>query len=153
MTELEQDTLRNGEIRVEKLVKRYSEEQNDRQVVLVVRIPEDIRKKIREKKHEPPCLSLIDTEISNGRLHLTCYFRSWDAYAGLPANIAGIQIFNESLAKEINDRCGLKIQTGKLIFHSKNCHIYDRQFKLVERLLNPKLRARLQPTQSNIGRQ
>ena len=90
------------------------------------------------KRHEPPCLSLIDTEILDGKMHLTCYFRSWDAYAGLPANIAGLQIFNEALVSEINTRGNLSLETGKLIFHSKNCHIYERQYKLVKELLEPK---------------
>ncbi len=71
-------------------------------------------------------------------MHLTCYFRSWDAYAGLPANIAGLQMFNEAFVSEINERSNLGLETGKLIFHSKNCHIYKRQFKLVKELLGPK---------------
>jgi len=94
-------------------------------------------KRVNDRKHEPPCLSLIDTEVLKGKLHLTCYFRSWDAYAGLPSNIAGIQIFNEAFVSEINMRGNFNLKTGKLIFHSKNCHIYERQFNLVEDLLNP----------------
>jgi thymidylate synthase len=73
-------------------------------------------------------------------MNLTCYFRSWDAYAGLPANIAGIQLFNEAFVDEINRRDNLGIKTGKLVFHSKNCHVYERQFKLVEDLLKPQQR-------------
>jgi len=130
--------LREPVDQVEEAVRRYLEEQGDRQVTLAIRLPEDIKKRLDERKHEPPCLSLIDTEIYDNQLHLTCYFRSWDAYAGLPANIAGIQIFNEALVSEINRRGKLNIKTGKLIFHSKNCHIYERQFKLVEELLKPK---------------
>ena len=72
------------------------------------------------------------------KMHLTCYFRSWDAYAGLPANIAGLQLFNEAFVSEINERGNLSLKTGKLIFHSKNCHIYHRQFNLVRELLEPK---------------
>jgi thymidylate synthase len=68
---------------------------------------------------------------------LTCYFRSWDAYAGLPANIAGIQLFNEALVSEINRRGDLNLRTGKLIFHSKNCHIYERQYGMVEEKVKP----------------
>jgi thymidylate synthase len=30
------------------------------------------------------------------------------------------------------------LKTGKLIFHSKNCHIYQRQYNLVKELLEPK---------------
>jgi thymidylate synthase len=122
---------------IEQAVERYVQEQNDRQVTLVIRLPEDIKKYVGSKRHEPPCLSLIDTEILDGKMHLTCYFRSWDAYAGLPANIAGLQLFNEAFVKEINSRGDLSLETGKLIFHSKNCHIYERQYKLVKELLSP----------------
>jgi thymidylate synthase len=130
--------LRKPIDQVEEAVKRYLEEPADRQITLAVRLPADILKRVDDQKHEPPCLSLIDTEILEKKLHLTCYFRSWDAYAGLPANIAGIQLFNEALVSEINRRGNLGLTTGKLVFHSKNCHIYERQFALVEDLLRPK---------------
>ncbi|UCH31228.1 MAG: hypothetical protein JSV05_06930 [Candidatus Bathyarchaeota archaeon] len=123
---------------IEEAINRYLDEPADRQITLAVRLPQDIMKHINNAKHEPPCLSLIDTEVIEGLLHLTCYFRSWDAYAGLPANIAGIQLFNEAFVSELNRRGNLGLKTGKLIFHSKNCHIYERQFTLVEDLLKPK---------------
>jgi len=129
--------LREPVDQVEEAVKRYVQEQRDRQVTLVVRLPDDIKKFRGKERHEPPCLSLIDTEILEGKMHLTCYFRSWDAYAGLPANIAGLQLFNEAFVKEINSRGDLALETGKLIFHSKNCHVYERQYKLVKELLSP----------------
>lgn len=134
--------LRKPIDQIAELAKRYAEEPNDRQATLVIRTPEDIKKTIKGKKHEPPGLSLIDTEICDGKLHLTCYFRSWDAYAGLPANIAGIQLFNEALASEIGRQGGQSLKTGKLIFHSKNCHIYQRQFGQLEDLLKPKRKPR-----------
>lgn len=129
--------LNNPINQIEEAVERYVQEQRDRQVTMVIRLPQDIKKFVGSKKHEPPCLSLIDTEILENKLHLTCYFRSWDAYAGLPANIAGLQMFNEAFVKEINSRGNLELETGKLIFHSKNCHIYQRQYKLIEELLSP----------------
>ncbi len=132
--------LREPVDQVEEAIKNYVKEQRDRQVTMVVRLPDDIYKtnpKTKEK-HEPPCLSLIDTEILDNKMHLTCYFRSWDAYAGLPANIAGLQLFNEAFVAEINERGNLNLETGKLIFHSKNCHIYQRQANLVKELFEPK---------------
>ena len=130
--------LREPIDQVEEAVKRYVDEIKDRQVTFVIRLPQDIQKTIeKDRRHEPPCLSLIDTEISDNQLHLTCYFRSWDAYAGLPANIAGIQLFNEALVSEINRRGNMNIRTGKMVFHSKNCHIYERQYKLVEDTVKP----------------
>ena len=130
--------LREPFDQVEAAVNRYAQERQDRQVTMVIRLPEDIKKFRGGERHEPPCLSLIDTEILEGKMHLTCYFRSWDAYAGLPANIAGLQLFNEAFVKEINSRGNLNLETGKLIFHSKNCHIYQRLYKLVQELLAPK---------------
>ena len=129
--------LRDPVDQVEQVISRYVEEPNDRQLTLVIRQPQDIFRDLAGMRHEPPCLTVIDTELYNGRLHLTCYFRSWDAYAGLPANVAGIQIFNEALVSEINSRAGTKYATGKLIFHSKNCHIYSRLYDLVEELIRP----------------
>jgi len=129
---------------VEEAVKRYVEEKRDRQVTMVIRLPTDIRKfDEHNQKSEPPCLSLIDTEILEGQMHLTCYFRSWDAFGGLPANIAGLQLFNEAFVSEINERGNLSLKTGKLIFHSKNCHIYERQYGLVRELLEPKDSAKI----------
>lgn len=140
--------LRKPVDQVEEAVKRYLEEPGDRQITLAIRLPEDIMKRVNDKKHEPPCLSLIDTEILNDKLHLTCYFRSWDAYAALPANVAGIQMFNEAFVSEINRRGNPKLRTGRLIFHSKNCHIYERQFKLVEALLTPQADGRRKTLQT-----
>ena len=90
------------------------------------------------------------TETKKLKLHLTCYFRSWDAYAGLPANIAGIQLLNEAIVKEINELGNDRysnwenISTGKLIFHSKNCHIYERQYKLIEELFKANSKTHMQ---------
>jgi thymidylate synthase len=129
--------LREPVDQLELLIKRYVEEPNDRQLTMVIRLPQDILKTLDCMKHEPPCLTVMDTELIEGKMHLTCYFRSWDAYAGLPANVAGIQIFNEALVAEINARAGTDYTTGKLIFHSKNCHIYSRLYDLVKELIKP----------------
>ena len=135
------------------IINRFREERNDRQCTAVIRRPEDIFKFKREEgktypdaggfvtispvepkmvKNDPPCLSLLDYEILDGKLNCEAYFRSWDAYAGLPANIAGIQIVNEAIAAE------LEVVTGTLIFHSKNVHVYKRQYKFVQELMESK---------------
>ena len=132
--------LREPVDQVEQAIKNYVKEQRDRQVTMVVRLPEDIFK-VNPKtgeRHEPPCLSLIDTEILEGQMHLTCYFRSWDAYAGLPANIAGLQLFNEAFVSEINERGNLSLKTGKLIFHSKTVTFTNDNSTLLRSFWSPK---------------
>jgi thymidylate synthase len=101
----------------------------DRQCTVVIRRPEDI---VKGKCKDPPCLTMIDFEIINGKLCATVYFRSWDAFAGLPLNIAGLQMVFEFMASEIG------VETGMIILHSKNCHIYKRQYPLVEEIVEQK---------------
>ena len=154
--------LRSPVDQIEGAINRYVDELFDRQVTLVVRVPEDIHKEIKGKRHEPPCLTILDTEITrdkcDGKLKFTLvgYWRSWDAYAALPANLAGLQLFSEAFVKELNmrgrERYGAKweeVHTGPMLMHSKNCHIYQRQFSLVEELM----KAKRQPFRENFNRQ
>ena len=129
--------LREPVDQIQQVIERYVEEPRDRQLTMVIRQPQDIQKTLAGMKHEPPCLTVMDTELLDGKMHLTCYFRSWDAFAGLPANVAGIQVFNEALVSELNARAGTDYTTGELVFHSKNCHIYSRLYDLVEELIKP----------------
>ena len=73
---------------------------------------------------DPPCLRGIDTRVENGRLHFIVYFRSWDLWAGLPSNLAGIQLLKEYVASEIG------VEDGGLIALSKGLHLYDYAWEL-----------------------
>lgn len=142
--------LRRPVDQIECAIQRYVDELFDRQVTLVVRVAEDIRKEIAGRRHEPPCLTILDTEITRDedetlRFNMNGYFRSWDAYAALPANLAGLQLFSEAFVKELNEKGSDEhkerwepVYTGRMVMHSKNCHIYERQFPLVEEFLKSK---------------
>jgi thymidylate synthase len=67
---------------------------------------------------DPPCLRSIDTRIQEGTLHFIVYFRSWDLWAGLPANLAGIQNLKAYMADEIG------VKDGEMIVESKGLHLY-----------------------------
>jgi len=114
------------------VIKKYKEWKGDRQNTMVLRLPQDMY------LEDPPCLTIIDTEVLNDKLHFFPYFRSWDCYAGLPANLAGLQILKEYMAHEIG------VKAGKTVAHSKNLHVYERQFSFVEDLItkNPSLKER-----------
>jgi thymidylate synthase len=73
---------------------------------------------------DPPCLRGIDTRIAEGRLHFIVYFRSWDLWAGLPSNLAGIQLLKEYMASEIG------VEDGEVIALSKGLHLYDYSWEL-----------------------
>jgi thymidylate synthase len=75
---------------------------------------------------DPPCLRHIDTRIQDGKLHFYPYFRSWDLWGGLPANLGGIQLMKEYVASEIG------VEDGEIIATSKGLHIYDYSFDLAK---------------------
>jgi len=90
--------------------KRFGERNN--QMVLQVAHPSDLA------LVDPPCLRSIDTRIQEGKMHFFVYFRSWDLWAGLPANLAGIQTLKEYLSAEIG------VEDGEMIVESKGLHLY-----------------------------
>jgi len=112
--------LREPMDQVELAIQRLVDEPRDRQVVLLIRRPEDLRKELAGMKHEPPCLTILDLEILEDKLHTTGYFRSWDGYAGLPANLAGVQIFLEAFVAEVNRRSGRSYSTAGWTRSSRN---------------------------------
>ena len=67
---------------------------------------------------DPPCLRSIDTRIQDNKLNFIIYFRSWDLWSGLPANLAGIQLMKEYMASEIG------VEDGEMIVESKGLHLY-----------------------------
>lgn len=82
------------------------------QMVLQVAEPSDIVLK------DPPCLRHIDTRIQDDALHFIVYFRSWDLWNGLPANLAAVQTLKEYMAGEIG------VKDGEMIVESKGLHLY-----------------------------
>jgi thymidylate synthase len=120
------ERMRKPVDQIEEIVNRYKEFTADRQNIIVLRIPQDLH------ITAPPCLTIIDTEIYDDKLHFFPYFRSWDCYAGLPANLAGLQILKEHMAKEIG------VDPGKTVACSKNLHLYERQLQFAEKLVKRK---------------
>lgn len=120
---------------IERIIEELVAEPLSRQLTMTIRIPQDVN------SPHPPCLTMIDLDVEdNGvredglhmyTVHFRVYFRSWDAYAGFPENIAGLQVFFQALIVEANERSDSKIfSTGKMVLDSKNCHLYQRQYEL-----------------------
>lgn len=139
--------MRNPVDQTMEVMKRLADCPVDRQLTINIPLPDDIIKQRHiegeMERFEPPCLRLIDLDVNKEEgVYVVCptiYFRSWDEPAGLPVNLAGIQLWTEALVHGANElsRLDLKDQTfrtGKMIAHSKNLHIYVREFTYVEEL-------------------
>jgi thymidylate synthase len=74
---------------------------------------------------DPPCLRLLDFKaVPEGdglTLTVSCYFRSWDLWAGFPSNLGGIELLKQYVAEE----AGLK--SGPMYAYSAGGHIYGYQ--------------------------
>ena len=92
------------------------------QMVLQVGQPEDMM------LQDPPCLRHIDTRIQDGKLHFYPYFRSWDLWGGLPANLAAIETLRQYCASAI----GLETVEGEIIATSKGLHLYNYVWEIAE---------------------
>jgi thymidylate synthase len=89
-------------------------------------------------KLDPPCLRLIDFKVIPGNeellLSISCYFRSWDLWAGFPTNLGGLELLKQHVAHE----SGLK--SGPMYAYSAGAHIYGYQEDIARiRTLRPKL--------------
>ena len=73
-------------------------------------------------KH-PPCMRLIQMKVRYGALHMSLYFRSWDAWGGLPSNLAALQLMKESIASDLG------VQDGKIFAASMGLHVYENEWE------------------------
>lgn len=76
--------------------------------------------------NDPPCLRLIDTRVRYDHLHFFVYFRSWDLWGGFPANLGGLQLLKEYMAKEIG------VGPGETVATSKGLHLYKYVWELAQ---------------------
>lgn len=98
---------------IDEAIRLYKEHgYGNNQVILQVANTSDM------KLSDPPCLRHIDTKIMFNTLHFFAYFRSWDLWAGLPANLAAIQTLKKYMAEELG------LNDGELVVESKGLHLY-----------------------------
>jgi len=94
------------------------EDRNSRQAVAITWIPEqDLN------SPSPPCMIIQDRWVREGRLNMSVYFRSHDAFGAYPANLYG---FSRQLEEDANT---LRVSPGKLYITSNKLHIYIRDVK------------------------
>ncbi len=108
------------------------------QAVIEIGRPEDIYTCCgKDGKLDPPCLRLVTFKVipqyengtldyAHSKLNMSAWFRSWDLYAGMPENLAGLVKLQEFIADEIG------IPVGHLYAASDGLHLYAYQKELAE---------------------
>ena len=100
------------ENQIEEWINTLKQTPNTNQAILQIAQPSDC------ELIDPPCLRHIDMRIKDNTLIFYPYFRSWDLWGGMPANLAGIAVLQKYMADEIG------VESGPICASSKGAHIY-----------------------------
>ena len=74
----------------------------------------------------PPCHTLYQFYVANGKLSCQLYQRSADMFLGVPFNIASYSLLTMMIAKECN------LEYGDFVWSGGDTHIYNNHFEQVQ---------------------
>ncbi|SFS41144.1 thymidylate synthase [Succinivibrio dextrinosolvens] len=83
----------------------------------------------------PPCHTLYQFYVANGKLSCQLYQRSADMFLGVPFNIASYSLLTMMIAKECN------LEYGDFVWSGGDTHIYKNHFEQVQLQLTREPRA------------
>jgi len=116
----------NGEgfDQIHNIIRQLTTDPDSRRIILSAWNPSEL-----EDMALPPCHTLSQFKVINGKLSCQMYQRSADMFLGVPFNIASYSLLTHMLAQI----CGLEV--GEFIWTGGDCHIYQNHFEQVKQQL------------------
>jgi thymidylate synthase len=109
------------------IIRQLTTEPDSRRIILSAWNPNQL-----EDMALPPCHTLSQFKVINGKLSCQLYQRSADMFLGVPFNIASYSLLTHMLAQI----CGLEV--GEFVWTGGDCHIYQNHFEQVKQQLERK---------------
>lgn len=103
------------------VIEEIKKNPSSRRLIVTAWNPEDVPSNMAL----PPCHSLFQFHIADGKLSCQLYQRSGDIFLGVPFNIASYALLTHLIAKE----CGLEV--GEFIHTLGDAHIYKNHFEQI----------------------
>lgn len=117
----------DGADQIANIVQQINREPDSRRIILSAWNPNKL-----DEMALPPCHTLAQFKVTNGKLSCQLYQRSADMFLGVPFNIASYSLLTHMLAQI----CGLEL--GEFIWTGGDCHIYQNHFEQVKQQLERK---------------
>ncbi|MCL0311685.1 thymidylate synthase [Apilactobacillus sp. TMW 2.2459] len=110
---------------IKNVIKDIKEKPNSRRLIVSAWNPEDV-----PSMALPPCHTMFQFYVNDGKLSCQLYQRSGDIFLGVPFNIASYALLTSLIAKEV----GLK--PGEFIHTLGDAHIYSNHINQVKEQLS-----------------
>ncbi|MCW6663122.1 thymidylate synthase [Aerococcaceae bacterium NML190073] len=119
--------MRNGETldQIAQVIEQIKHTPDSRRLMVSAWNPEDV-----PNMALPPCHSLFQFYVNDGKLSCQLYQRSADIFLGVPFNIASYALLTHLIARE----CGLEV--GEFVHTLGDAHLYLNHLDAVETLLS-----------------
>lgn len=110
---------------IQQVIDQIKKQSDSRRLIVSAWNPEDI-----PSMSLPPCHTLFQFYVSEGKLSCQLYQRSADVFLGVPFNIASYALLVHLIARETD------LQVGEFIHTFGDAHLYSNHFEQAEILLS-----------------
>ena len=110
-----------GTDQIESIIDQIKNNPDSRRIILSAWNPNKL-----DEMALPPCHTLAQFRVMNGKLSCQLYQRSADMFLGVPFNIASYSLLTHMLAQ----LCNLKV--GTFVWTGGDCHIYQNHMSQVD---------------------
>jgi len=114
------------------VVEELKKDPDSRRAVIHIRSPQDsILAQL-----DVPCTLSLQFFLRNDKVHMVVSMRSSDVILGLAYDVPAFTIFQELLALQLSSELSRQIGLGTYTHLSASLHVYERYFKMVEKILD-----------------